>query len=53
MSASARLMVIKREEALAEQIEAEPKIGIIKQKTLELKKQVRMKILEDIFGSTV
>ena len=40
MSASARLMIIKREEAVAEQIETEPKIDIIKQKTLQLKKQV-------------
>ena len=40
MSASARLMIIKREEAVSEQFETEPKIDIIKRKTLQLKKQV-------------
>lgn len=40
MAASARLMVIKREEAHDEAIKTEPKIVIVKDKTLELKKQV-------------
>ena len=40
MAASSRLMVIKRQEAYDEEIETEPKIAIVKQKTMELKKEV-------------
>ena len=40
MAASARLMIIRRQEAYDEEVATEPKIGVVKQKTLELKKEV-------------
>lgn len=40
MEASARLMIIRRQEAHDEEVATEPKIAVVKQKTLELKKQV-------------
>lgn len=41
MSASARLMVIRHQEAGDEIVATEPQIQLIKQKTMELKSQVQ------------
>jgi len=44
MLSLARLMVIRREEALAEKSEAEPKLELIRKKTKELQRQIEDEI---------
>ncbi|XP_067933498.1 CDK5 regulatory subunit-associated protein 3-like [Watersipora subatra] len=53
MAASARLMVIKRKESFDEEIETEPKIAIVKEKTMELKKELEKDIATKYKGRIV